>query len=1535
MWGFWLHLGQPCSRVPSLISSLCRPTIRFVLYAIIALSVRGVLAASEEPAVEHADKATPPSQRGYRFKHLTSRNGLAQNTVTALAQDTDGFIWLGTQAGLQRYDGVRFELYQNRRDDPHSLPSNLVTAVRPAADGSLWVATFPPAVAHFSPRDGTFRHWRIQGEFGFVRHILLRPDAVWVGTSKRVIRLPFEQLKEPEARWEEVFPKPVVAMLNMDATQVALVTPNAVFAVNDDSLQATPILQGDASQGRWTAAAHRGQDIWLANNLGDVIKLNTSTSETHLMAKVPRAANSVSAAITQMVLDGEHVWLGTEANGLVRINLVSGDQSHFVNINRDNTSIADNRIRSLMLDNSGLLWIGTAGRGVDRTPAHGNKFNLYRTLVNNSDSLDNDIRAIAHRPGEPVYYVATSRYRIYTASPDSGVLEPFVAIPKGFVNRQQVSSAALVVLDNRRLLYGSAAGLWKIDTPTRRITPVPGVGPETPIPALAKGDGVVWVGSASRGVGRYVPESDSVEWIPLEQMAKAGGSPFVIALKWSAKHGLLWIGTNAGLLAYDPSKKTFAPLPPGLADGGLVRTLYVDKDGAVWAGTLSGAFRLQMDRNGDIAVDRPLEGIPSLGGNIYAFEADQQGRLWISSNNGLTRVSLATGRYHHFTEQDGLQSQEFNGNASLRDEHGQLWFAGVDGLNSFYPAQLQPKQFRPPVWLTGYWVGDTHHSVRNPAYFNRLRLPYNVEFLKLEYAALDYAAPERNKYRIRLEGQSDHWTDVGETTEVAYTQLNPGSYSLHIMGSNSDGIFNPEYLALDIEVVPPWWRSNQAYLAYVATIALLILAWMQWRWRLRRKRLRELAEIRESRDQLKWALWGTGDTLWVWDLRENKVTRQGLEKILGYEQEQLQSHDTHLEWLIHPEDLPRVQALIERHMNSGSTQHFEAEYRMRAADGSWRWVLDRGMVVERDEQGRPLRIAGTFRDITEKKLAEKELQLAALVLQNMSELVLVTDTRLRIISSNPAFQAAMAVHPGDVIGKELTQLFDTAHDERFATNLKAALDDTGNWHGEIQLASPIREHLLVWAELSAVKDASNRTTHIVAVLTDITDKKKAEEELRYLANYDPLTKLPNRALFYDRLGHAILQAERQGSRIALLFIDLDNFKNINDSLGHDIGDDLLKAVAGVLKTCVRRDDTVCRLGGDEFTVILENVTSKAIVCRVAEKIIEAFSEPLLMGSRNISITPSIGISLFPDDASDAATLVKYADTAMYYAKSSGKNTYQFYAEEMNRMALRRLELENHLRMALQRDEFYLVYQPKFSLVENRITGVEALIRWRSPVLGDVRPDEFIYLAEETGLIDDIGHWVFREAARQLRTWNNEGYDGLTMAINLSARQFRNPNLAHQLKQILDEMDLGPECIILEITESLLMDEAEQTVQLLGEMQSMGFAIAIDDFGTGYSSLSYLKRFPINSLKIDRTFVRDVISDADDASITSAIIGLAHNLELTVVAEGVETGQQLMFLRASGCEEVQGYLISPPTSPEDIMVLLNESEVGNIIARFTN
>lgn len=615
--------------------------------------------------------------------------------------------------------------------------------------------------------------------------------------------------------------------------------------------------------------------------------------------------------------------------------------------------------------------------------------------------------------------------------------------------------------------------------------------------------------------------------------------------------------------------------------------------------------------------------------------------------------------------------------------------------------------------------------------------------------------------------------------------------------------------------------------------------------------------------------------------------------------------------LLDPRDRPKLQSATRQALSTG--RPYDIQVRLARPGKIQPWVQLTCQPVVDD--GQVERLVGAVQDITSRMEAEKSLRQAARVFESTAEGVVITDPDEHILAVNKAFTEITGYSEDEVLGETPRLLKSGRHHKSFYQTLWEELEQTGFWRGEIWNSHKNGDVYPELMTISAVLDDAGEVTHYVGVFRDITHIKRSEEQLAFLAHHDPLTGLPNRSLFQLRLEHCIQRAHRNGRKVALLFLDLDRFKVINDTLGHLFGDALLKQAAESLARQVRAEDTIARLGGDEFVIVLEEIGSVNDAAIFAERILTIFSRPFRIRERDLFVTASIGISIYPDDGKDLDTLLRHADIAMYRAKDLGRNAFALFEPSMTEGADDRFRLETDLRHAVERRQLALHYQPQIVLADRRLIGVEALCRWHHPELGAIPPSRFIPLAEDIGMIDQLGAWVLEESSRQLATWDRDGFRVPRLAVNLSMQQLESRELVDYVRSVLQTSEIDAQRLELEVTESMIMRDPERAVAALQELRSLGITLAVDDFGTGYSSLAYLKRLPLNRLKINRSFVEHLTTDSNDDAIVRAIIALGESLGLATIAEGVETREQADFLMEEGYAEVQGYLFGRPLPPD--------------------
>ncbi|MGH8183931.1 MAG: EAL domain-containing protein [Rhodanobacteraceae bacterium] len=1510
-------------------------------------------AAPTRPVTWHA------YQRNYHFQQLDDRDGLTQNSVSLIFQDHAGFMWFATQGGLFRYDGYSLKRYTHDPNRIDSLPDDYrVTSLADADNGRLWVGSTTGGLILFDPTGNQVVPLpaAVQRKGTPVTSLLnLHGGGVLVGSTHGVEVLAHDAA-QPSLKplWAEaagakaavqsltrcsngeVYASagnqvialnpakgsghvlastgaPINALL-CDATgRLLLGNATGLTSVNRQNGTLDPLWREAGGVGVVAIVADHAGRIWLGLTDHSLVRMGADGSRVRV-EPVPLgvAGGLPDASITTLFIDRTGLlWVGTLTSGVVWTRSSSGPIRAVLNLTGDPRTRTF--VSAFLPADHGQFWVAASGFGLVRyDPA-------TREVVSYQDALDKAIdspgKAPAGQPRKPTATHARGGSERLAGLPPAHDLRIFDIVPD--------ADGSLLLPSNRGLLRFDPA------TGTADYARLDGQPATAPVRTLLRArNGDLWVAPYGEGLVHYhdghaVQRFDSAHDLASNNVVEIAQD----------QAGNIWAGTTYGVSVIDPAIgkfRTFREIPGNnhsLA-GNAVASLLVDRQGRVWIGSLTGLSRLEhIDTSGAQFKRYGLaNGLPD--NTIDCMLEDTDERIWFSTNQGIVRLDPKTGRVRSFNVSDGTQGNEYNSGACLRTAQGTLLFGG-HGFDIINPEQLQSVTREAPVVFTAFYSGKGAIPV-SPSTSEILMLDTGERSVYVAFSTLDYAAPDHNRYRVRLLG-SRHPEWLGPTRDhtAAFTDLAPGDYRLEVQSVLRDG-GSGRTASLRFRIPTVWWWSLPMRIVYAAAFVLLVLiALLGWRSHyLEQARHRRQLRLRENR--LRQALWGSGDEFWDWNLEHGTILRLGPEGAPGGHHEESISADEWRATMVHPDDLAGLNRALAEHI-AGHTEHFEVEHRVRGRDDEWTWVVSRGRVVERDAEGKPLRICGTERDVSALRAADRDRRIASEVIRNMSEAVTVTDLDFHFISVNTAFTRMTGYAEHEVLGRDSSLLNGSRHAPASYGQLRQTLAETGHWRGELWQRRKDGEEFLCWVELNEVCDASGQRTHMIGVLTDITDRKRAEQELRYLANYDTLTGLPNRALLGERLGAAVISARRSGQKVGLLFLDLDRFKHINDSLGHTTGDRTLKAAGARLRQCVRETDVVARLGGDEFTVVLENLADVRGAEEMAQRLIQAFARPLpITGTQEAVISPSIGIALYPDHGQTPADLLKCADTAMYQAKERGRNTWAVYHAGMDARARDHATLVTALRRALERNELSMVYQPKLAIRGERgITGMEALLRWHSRELGEIPPSVFIPLAEETGQIHDISAFVFSTACADLRRFREGGHRNLTMAINLSVAQLTRPDLTLHICDMLAEHDVAPNQVELELTESVVMANAEQSVRLLGELKSIGARLAIDDFGTGYSSLAYLKRLPIDTLKIDQEFVGDITTDPDDAAITSTIITMAHSLQLKVVAEGVETAEQLAFLRAQGCDEIQGYWVSRPLTAAACLEFLDRHAATSV------
>ncbi|GIU15642.1 EAL domain-containing protein [Shewanella sp. MBTL60-007] len=970
----------------------------------------------------------------------------------------------------------------------------------------------------------------------------------------------------------------------------------------------------------------------------------------------------------------------------------------------------------------------------------------------------------------------------------------------------------------------------------------------------------------------------------------------------------LWLGGNH-IFGYLDSQETFHPVleplsfRPGEPN---VRFIKEVNPGELWLG---------LDAQGLISYDVQTGALRSVTDDwkvkcsgIYFIEDLGNYRL-IGCPRSMIRQNLIDGEIITVLPHDGWISDELNEGAYFAADEG-VYLGTPDGAMLLDVEKLENRTAHDSVILESVEIYFEDRSELNLMPLNDYHILPGAQLISFQLSRNNYLdeKPMQLQYRLRRSGldKQASYIYLDGNSQLNISGLESGAYALDILSMDNE-IWSDTPFSYRFYVEKFWWQSS--WFKGMLLICLLLAALGVILIRQRQVKAFKVmnSALTNSENRLKQALKGSNSELWEWQ-REGELFR--LENIAGLlSAEEPQVYLSLKEFPIHQDDAAEVMAAWED-MLQERTDRFELEYRYWRTDGSMGWVRVMGRPVERSlSTGVIERVSGIYSDITEQRKLKDDVYLLAQAFENTSEAVLIFDSSERIQVTNKSAQDMIGLAPDNLIGLAFLEVLQV---DGVSSSIANLLQQGLSWTGECFVDTGEGLNRPVWLNVSSILNTHGDTSHYVAVFSDITERKRTEADLRRLANYDVLTGLPNRSLFSSKLSQSVYQAEKDGTSLALLFLDLDRFKHVNDSYGHSMGDALLVEASNRLQALISDENVLCRFGGDEFVILLRDGPNIDGINYLCEQLLASIERPFMLYGREFYISTSIGVSLWPEDAKQPEALIKNADLAMYHAKEEGRGHFKYYSEERNAEALYHLKLEADLRKAIERNQLELHFQPQIDILQNdKLVGVEALLRWRHHKEGFIRTDIFIKVAEACGLIVEIDRWVMREACLYGARWAEQLSEPIKVSVNISALHFRLPDFISGVQQIMAETGMPNSSLSLEITEGVLMKELKVAKQHLKALKEIGIDVAIDDFGTGYSSLAYLRHFEVNTLKIDRSFLIDIATNKADQAIASSIIELARNLKLDVVAEGVETHEQLEHVFSRGCYVIQGYYFAKP------------------------
>lgn len=1480
-----------------------------------------------------------------QFTELNKRQGLSDTTVLDIVEDDMGFIWIATSNGLNRYSGYEVKQYHPSDIDSNSIPSGFVQTLFLDSTGTLWAGT-NSGLAKYRPETDDFRVFNQENSIIKSNSITAISEAIGgeilFADEKFLYR--YNSAEENVISAKQIFTESTYVKVILDEANRTWIGSNEFGAkiIDKETNEVSDLNKINP----WginlnSAALHDIKVIngnyWLATK--DGIKIVNARGKTILSKNGDDLGFEGNLNTLNITANDTDIWIGTTSglfvlSGAVEIDITPSTQFETLHLNSDNydsTGLPAANIMQVIVDKTGVVWAGTFRQGAFRYhPEYATVH--YQSVYNSSRQAEDNFATVwaltENQLNELI--IITQERGLAKYDKDSGKV---TYLKHADQNPIQTNYWDLAVDSNGFYWVASSDGLIVFKEINGVVTKEEHLFKGNIIDHIHFHNDSIWVWTDENGAMSI--ETDALtnpnKAISAKALSIDGLQKSFVPI-FTDSFNRLWLRSDKNVaIVSEFSQEVVGRISHQKGLNSQVYSVYETNE-AFWLTTRSDGV-LMVDKSSFEIIKRQKRD----DRNGFIISSIGLGRgIWYADAAGVHQIALPSLNQDSLIPYSELNYNSLGESSVFAASDNSIYFGGNRGYNKISKAFASkdssdgkttiPQLQNLRVFGATQSIEDlTKASSGQPQNFvlsqdvslsETVLLSHDETRFSLSFALINPVYPSQVKYRYKLTGLDSGWIYVENGRVAQFNNIGFGNYTFEVQAKEPGKNWS-ESRTLNIEIERPPWLHAVA-LVFYALITIVIVTFLIRQLQIRKAN--QLA-IKESEERLKLTLWSSGDELWDWDVYRGQVYRANTWGTLDFPQDDIRTTGAY-DANIHPNDLNRVKEALTSHLE-GNTDYYELAYRAKTFKNQWIWILDRGKVVERDHNDQPIRMTGTLKNIHHLKEAEEQLNLFKRSIENISEGVFISNTKFKFISVNNAYCG----YTGETRDQALASYMHFhLYPDAFTEEIKKTLRTKGNWSGEVESVRMNGDRFEIELNIDAVHDEDGKISHFVGVFSDITSRKNTEKELLKLANTDPLTELPNRSFF--QASHQNLV--RKGEQHALLCLDMDNFKKINDSLGHQTGDILIKQIAKRLQRITGKNATCYRLGGDEFSILMENNADIHTVTHCAQNVLDTLSRPFIINKQEFVLGASIGIAFFPDDGLSPQEMLKNADTAMYFAKNNGGNSYQFFSGEMNQNAVRQLQIENLIRQGIKDDLFTVYYQPKVDITSGKLVSMEALVRFEHPQKGIVSPGQFIPLAEQTGQIIEIGEQVLRKACADTKRWVSQGLFTGRVAVNISAKQFELPDLDERINRILSDVGLSPLHLECEITEGTLMESPENGLQMMMRLRERGIHLALDDFGTGYSSLAYLKRFPLNTLKIDKAFIDDIAKSNVDRHMAAAIINIAHNLGLKVVAEGVEEEAQLNILRRYDCEMLQGFLYSKPLNAERFEKLLTENQQLNSI-----